>query len=364
MQIITGTSTKSDVAAAVEEASDGIQNPKLLILLTSYTHLKEASRLLKEKYGQVPMIGTSSTTYIKSESSDERMILIGYGQDTVAEVGLIRNLSRVPMADVPTLEEKVKKVSPGKDNTVCLEFCTNDEERLVTTMNVALENAGITLAGGTVFGIPEGQKAYVMVDGQLYEDACAYAIIKNTTGKIRVYSEMIFKPLAGAKQHIATSVNLANKELLTLDDRPAASVYCEDAGVRPDQVATNVLTNPLGRVIGDEIYIASPYAVGGHNSLINYKKINENDMISVMELADYEQIGEDTRHLIQTENKKISFVFSINCIYRHLLYTDRKYLTPFLTDMAKLGPHVGIVGGGEQYGRQHVNQTMVAVVFE
>lgn len=364
MQIMTGTSTRSDVLAAIEEASAGIHNPKLLILLTSYTQLEEASRLLREKYGQVPMIGTSSTTYLKSESSDERLVLIGYGQDALAEVGLIRNLSKVPMADIPDMEEKIKKVSPGKENTVCLEFCTNDEERLVTTMNVALADAGITLAGGTVFGVPEGKTSLVMVDGQLYSDACAYAIIKNTSGRIRVYSELIFKPLAGAKQHIATSVNLANKELLTLDGRPAASVYCEDAGVRPDQVATNVLTNPLGRVIGDEIYIASPYAVGSHNSLINYKQINENDMISVMELADYEQIGEETRQMIRTENKKISFVFSINCIYRHLLYTDRKYLTAFLSDMAKLGPHVGIVGGGEQYGRQHVNQTMVAVVFE
>lgn len=364
MQVTIGTSVKSDVSAAVAEVTAGMNNPKLLILLTSYAQLEESSRLIKEKYGQIPLIGTSATTYFQSESSDSRTLLIGFGQDVVAEVGVIRNLSMVPMADIPDMEEKIRKVHPGKDDTVCLEFCTNDEERLVTTMNVALEAAGITLAGGTVFGVPDEAVSYAMADGKLYSNACAYAIIRNTSGKVRVYSELIFKQLEGAKPHIATSVNLADKELLTLDGRPAATVYCEDAGVTPGEIAAHVLTNPLGRIIGDDIYIASPYQVGRNNSLLNYKKINENDTISVMELLNYDEVGADTRRQIKAENKKISFVFSINCIYRHLLYSDRGYLTSFLGNMAKLGPHAGIVGGGEQCGRQHVNQTMVAVVFE
>lgn len=364
MKVTIGTSTKKEISDAVAEVTAKISNPKLLIFLSSYAQLEEASRLIKEKYDSVPLIGTSSTTYFKSDSSDQRMVLIGFDQDVCAEVGVIQNLSTVPIADIPEMKEKLKKLHPGTDDTVCLEFCTNDEERLVTTLNVALEGYGVTLAGGTIFGIPEGAVSYAMVDGQLYSDACAYALIKNKSGKIRVYSELIFKPLEGAKQHIATSVNLENKELLTLDGRPAAKVYCEDAGVRPDEIPTNVLTNPLGRVIGDDIFIASPYAVGTNSSLINYKKINENDMVSVMELVDYEAAGEQTRQQIKSENRNISFVFSINCIYRHLLYSNKGYLTSFLDSMAGLGPHVGIVGGGEQCGKQHVNQTMVAVVFE
>ncbi len=364
MQVNTGVSTKKNVADAVQEVTTGIRNPRLLVLLSAYEALEEASRLVKEKYGEVPLIGTSSTTYFKSESSDSRMILIGFGQDVEAEIGVIRNLSSAPMTDIPEMQGKVRKLVPGNSDTVCLEFCTNDEERLVTSMNVALDRYGVTLAGGTVFGIPEGAVSYVMADGVLYSDACAYAVIKNKSGRVRVYSELIFEPLDGADTHIATSVNLANKEILTLDGRPAADVYCADAGVSADKIAANVLTNPLGRVIGKDIYIASPYALGRNNSLINYKKINENDTISVMQLRDYDAVGKSTRQQMKDDSRKISFVFSINCIYRHLLYSDRGYLTTFLSGMSELGPHVGIVGGGEQCGRQHVNQTMVAVVFE
>lgn len=365
MQVAIGTSSSADVKSAVAEvtAKTGA-NPNLLILLSSYDHLEEASKLIATKYPGVPLIGTSATSYYGSESSDRRMNLISFGSDAEAQVGILRDLSAAPLIDIADMEDKVSKIHAGNEDTVCIEFCSNDEERLVTSMNVALEHAGIPIVGGTIFGTPEGKKSYAMLNGVLYEDACCYALIKNKSGKIRTYSELIFKPMDGAKQHIATSVNLSNKELITLDGKPAADVYCQDAGVSQGELVGNILTNPLGRVIGDEIFIASPYEIGKNGSLINYKRINENDTIQVMELMDYESIGEDTRRTIKNENSKISFMFSVNCIYRHLLYTNRGYLTSFLGAMSNVGPHIGIVGGGEQYKKQHVNQTMVCAVFE
>ena len=47
-----------------------------------------------------------------------------------------------------------------------------------------------------------------------------------------------------------------------------------------------------------------------------------------------------------------------------MLYEKEGYFSTYAKDMAVLGPHLGIVGGGEQYNNQHVNQTMVCVVFE
>ncbi|MBO6282603.1 MAG: FIST C-terminal domain-containing protein, partial [Pseudobutyrivibrio sp.] len=356
--------TKVDCNSAVAEATAKVSNPSLLILLCSYEHLKDASKMISEKYKGVPLIGTSTTSYYESESSDKRMIVLCFGSDVAAEVGIIRKLSTVPIADIAAMEEKVSKIQAGDSNTVCLEFCTNDEERLVTTMNVALERAKIPVVGGTIFGYPAGATGYAMLDGELYPDACCYALIKNKSGKIRTYSENIFGPMECGKTHIATKVNLANKELITLDGRPAADVYCEDAGVSRSELVDNVLVSPLGRVIGDEIFISSPYAIGNNGSLINYKKINENDTIEILELKDYEAIGDETRNQIRKENGKISFIFSVNCIYRHLLFNQRNYMTDFLTSMKSVGPHVGIVGGGEQYKKQHVNQTMVCAVFE
>ena len=364
MQISIGTSMKSDCNSAVSEVLAKASNPSLLVLLCTYEHLKEASEVISGKFPDVPFIGTSTTSYYDTESSDKRMILLSFGSDVAAEVGIIRNLSTAPLADIAALEQRVSKIQAGDSNTICMEFCTNDEERLVTTMNVALERARIPIVGGTIFGYPAGATAYAMLNGVLYPDACCYALIKNKSGKIRTYSENIFGPMECSKTHIATKVNLANKELITLDGRPAADVYCEDAGVSRGELVDNILVSPLGRVIGDEIFISSPYAIGNNGSLINYKRINENDSIQILELKDYDSIGNDTRRKIKDENNRISFIFSVNCIYRHLLFNQQNYMTDFLSAMKSVGPHVGIVGGGEQYKKQHVNQTMVCAVFE
>ncbi len=364
MQISLGVSTKKDIKAAVQEASAKVSNPNLLVLLTSYEGLKEASELLSNKFPNTQMIGTSSTTYFNSDSSDDRTIIISFGSDAEVYAGVINSLGKVPMFDIVTLQEKVSKIQAGDMNTICLEFCTNDEERLVSSLNVALERAKIPVIGGTIFGYPEGAKPYAMYNGVLYEDACCYALIKNKSGKIRTYSENIYGPMQCPITHIATKVNLVSKELVCLDGRPAADVYCNDANVSRNQIVENVLTNPLGRVIGDQIFITSPYAIGGNGSLISYKKINENDAIQILELKDYDAINAETRQKIKSENNKVSLVLSINCIYRHLLYTNKGYLNEFIGNMKTLGPHVGIVGGGEQYKKQHVNQTMVCAVFE
>lgn len=364
MQISIGTSIKTEVEAAVAEVCAKAGDPKFLVLLSSFDQFEKAASLISGKYPNTPIIGSGTISYYGNNSSDKRMILISFGSDADVQVGVVRRLSQVPMLDIPELEEKVAKISAGDNDTICLEFCTNNEETLVTTLNVALEKARIPIVGGTVFGNPAGTTPKVLVNGQLYEDACAYALLKNKSGKIRTYSELIYGPMECPKVHIATKVNLANKELTTLDGRPAADVYCQDADVSRNQLVDNVLTNPLGRIVGDEIFISSPYIVNNDGSLINYKRINENDSIQVLELKDYEAIGAETRQTIKNENNRISFIFSINCIYRHLLYTNKGYLETFIGAMGDVGPHVGIVGGGEQYKKQHVNQTMVCAVFE
>ena len=118
-------------------------------------------------------------------------------------------------------------------------------------MNVALERANVPILGGTVFGTPAGKESIVSVNGQIYKDACAWMLVKNTSGKIRTYSENIYAVPENAKTHVATKVNLANKELVSLDNRPAADVYSNELGVSRSSIVDNVFKNPLGRIVGD-----------------------------------------------------------------------------------------------------------------
>ncbi len=364
MQVKVGKSKNSNAEAAVQEATSGISSAVGIFFQSSFDHLEDVSSLLSKKYPGVPLIGTGGTTYIESEATDKILVVVAFESGANIRAGVLRFLSSAPVFDIVDLDRAIADVRPGNQDTVCLEYCTNDEERLVTSMNVALGKTSVPVLGGTVFGTPSGKTSKVCVNGILYEDACAWMLIKSTSGKIRTYSENIYAMPENAKTHVATKVNPKNRELVTLDNRPAADVYASELGISRSAIVDNVFKNPLGRIVGDDTYIISQYDVSSGGGLISYKKTYENDTICILELQDYRAINEQTRARIKSESSRISFVFSVNCIYRHLFFTKENYLSTFLTDMSRLGNHIGIVGGGEQYKKQHVNQTMVCAVFE
>ncbi len=349
--------------SAVDEASRQVQNPQGIIFFTDYNLISEVSKILKGKYPDAEIIGTSGNAYCNTNLSDKITIITAIESDAKVSAGTISHLSMAPVQDLGNLERSVKTVSPGKEDSVTIEFCTNEEERLVTTMNMVLEKYGIGLCGGTVFGVPDGKPSLVSYNGEVFQDCCAYIVIKNTGGKARVYAENIYGKVRDIP-HIATKVNRAKKALVELDHRPAADVYAEEMHLSRNEIVGNVLKNPLGRCVGDKIFISSMHTLESNGTLLNYKKINENDTIYILELLDYDDINRQTRNTIQGESKRIDLVFSFNCIYRYMLFTQENYFGTLLQNMSTLGPSVGCVAGGEQYNNQHVNQTMVCAVFE
>ena len=103
-------------------------------------------------------------------------------------------------------------------------------------------------------------------------------------------------------------------------------------------MATQTLKNPLGKMNGQDICIISIKEVVGDK------------------LECYRQVKKDFAH--------ISGVFSINCVFRYLLFTQEHYFDTYLKSMSVLGDHAGLIGYGEHYNQQFVNQTMTCVVFE
>lgn len=101
------------------------------------------------------------------------------------------------------------------------------------------------------------------------------------------------------------------KALVELDGRPAADVYNNELGVARSQIVDNVLVNPMGRAVGDQVFISSMMSLEPNGTLTSFKRINKND-----------------------------------CIYRYVLYDKEGYMSTYAKDMASLGAHMGIVGGG------------------
>lgn len=364
MKSIVGSSQKAESSAAVAEACAQIKNPAGIIFLTDYDRLEQIGTLLSQNFPDTEIIGTAGISYHNTVIKEKGLLIVTaiLGEASVS-AGSISHLSTSPLSDLYRLEQSVNKVSPGRDNTVCIEFCTNDEEVLVSTMNIVLQKKNVSLVGGSVFGTPSGKASFVYCNGHMYEDACAYMVIKNLSGKVHVLRENIYGP-AGGPAHIATKVNLKKKELIELDNRPASEVYSKETGVPVNKIVDNVLKAPLGRVVETEVFISSMNGIGNNGSITNYKRINENDTIYILKLLDYKKINEETKNKMRQLCSRPSLIFSVNCIYRYVLFQNEGYLSAFLKLMSDIAPFVGYIGGGEQYNNQHVNQTMTCAVFE
>lgn len=356
----TGQGSPKD---AVGQAIKGLLAPQAILFMAPYDMAGEVAAQIKAAYPETPSIGTVGTKLINGEVSDKNIAVLGLFEDAKVSCGVIENISKCPVAYAGEIEQKISQVSPGREDTVCIEYCTGSEEKLVTTFTSCLEKKGIKLAGGTVFGVPEGKNPIVAYNGKLYEDACVYAIIKNTTGAVRVYKENIYERQS-AQSHFATRVDVERKALMELDGRPAAEVYSKELGIPRDKIVDNVLVNPMGRAVGEQVFISSMMNMEPDGTLVNYKRINKNDCIYFLSLGDYKETERRMREQIKRENPKISLVLSVDCVYRYLLYNKESYFNTYAKDMASLGKHLGVVGGGEQYNNQHVNQTMVCAVFE
>ncbi len=356
----TGQGTPGE---AVKMATKGLHEPKAIIFVSPFDMAGEVAAILKEAYPGVPSIGTVGTKLANGQVSDKNIAVLGLFEDAKVSCGVIEHISRCPVAYAGAIEKRIAEISPGREDTVCIEYCTGEEEKLVTTFTSFFEKRNIRLVGGTVFGVPDGKKPIVAYDGALYEDACVYAIIKNTAGRVRVYKENIYEKRSDL-HHFATKVDVKRKALLELDGRPAAEVYSKEIGIPKNQIIDNVLMNPMGRAVGDQVFISSMLSMEADGALLNYKRINKNDCIYFLSLGDYKEKERETREQIKEDMRHISLVISIDCAYRYVLYDGEGYFNTYAKEMATLGQHMGVVGGGEQYNNQHVNQTMVCAVFE
>lgn len=355
---------KGDLQRAVDEAVKEIGTPKGIIFMTDYKRLAQVAEILHNRFPNVPSIGTVGTSFACGQVSDSHLVVIAFYEDAKLSFGVLEEISECPIAEIKKVEESLNAVGAQRKDTVCLQYCTGAEEKLVTTLQTVLGKKQIQLIGGTVFGVPEGKPLQVAYQGKVYEDASVYAMIRNTTGKINVYKENIYQKRLEAKGHIATRVDVSRRALIELDGKSVADVYSSEIGISKSEIMDNVFFNPMGRVVGNEVFIASIKSMDSQGSFLNYKRINKNDCLYFLELGDYKQIEEETRKQIKEEMSHISLIISIDCAYRYLLYTQNGFIGTYAKEMARLGKHAGIIGGGEQYNKQHVNQTMVCAVFE
>ena len=162
---------------------------------------------------------------------------------------------------------------------------------------------------------------------------------------------------------IASQTDKANYVIGALNGKPARQVYQDILHVTEQEITTRTFQNPFGKLNGDDTCIVSIKEVKG-DALTCFRQVNDSDVLVLLELGDYRAIVNDTIRTIKQDFSRVSAVFSVNCLFRYLLFTQNNYMQEYLNEMGRLGNHAGLVGYGEHYNNRFVNQSMTCVVFE
>lgn len=351
MRQFFGMSRNGDLTEAVR----GLSNPQFIMLFSNNTQFEAHVKAMESLYPKIPSIGCIGMSY------DTRIVEAGVGviaftDGISATANVLEQVSAMPVKYIDRLEKDVVKTGGSRHDTVCIDFCTGNDACVLTTIYSVLKKDGIQLVGGT------GDAGKVSANGRIYEDAAAYALVRNQRGRVKTYKENIYRQM-GNYRFIASNTDRAKYIIGALNGTPAKQVYKDILHVTDQQILTQTFKNPFGKINGDDTCIISIKEVNG-NALACFRQVNDSDVLILLELGDYRETVKNTIQSIYRDFPKRSAVFSVNCLFRYKLFSENNYMQSYLQEMSALGNHAGFVGYGEHYNNRFVNQSMTCVVFE
>ena len=366
MKCRVGKSEKSNIKEGIEEATKEINNPKLIIFSSDVANFEEYTKQLSIKFPKCIIIGTSTYISLCKDGVYHKGVVVAAMEEGIECYGdVLEKIDRYPLIYVERIENCVKKLS-HTENTVCLEFTNgliNSEESVLTTLNTVLENKKIPVFGGSAGDDLQAGYTLVSYNGKVYKEASVFVLIHNTKGKVKIYRENIYKPMK--KFHVATKVDSFNRIVYEFDNRPAAQVMAEDLGISVNELPKHLDYNPLGRVMGGDIYITANKEVLKNNAMAFHARVYKNTQMVLLEPDNYHKINEETINKIQSDISKPSFAVVIHCLARSLLYEGNGDINNLVRKLGNaIDGYIGISGYGEQKGTINFNQTMILAVFE
>ena len=340
---------------SLDEALQGLYNPQFIMLLSNDAQFEEHVQALEKRYPGIPSIGCIGMSY-QTGVVEHGVGIIAFSDGVTAAANVLEQVSTMPVKYIQRLERDMQTVGGSSRDTVCIDFCAGNDACVLTTIYTALRQRGISLVGGT------GDQGKVSANGRVYQDAVAYALVRNQSGRVKTYKENIYHQL-GNYRFIASNTDRSNYILGSLNGKPAKQVYKSILHVTDEEILTRTFQNPFGKLNGDDTCIISIKEVKG-NALACFRQVNDSDVLLLLELGDYRAIAQDTIRQICQDFPRRSAIFSVNCLFRYKLFSEHGYMQGYLQDMAALGSHAGFVGYGEHYNNRFVNQSMTCVVFE
>ena len=337
MESNIGIGKNSDATKCVQEATAKFRNPKLILFFSPLDKFEQYTVLFHEKFPNSICMGATSIAMFSKDGTDKNALkAIGIESGISCSADVLADVDKYPIKYVERVKKCADDVKTSK-NTICLEFTTAfycAEESVLAALNSVLLDREIPVFGGTAGDSGNMEGTRVSLNGKVYEKSCVFAIIHNEGGAIKVFRENIYKPLTGNLLTV-TKADSQKRAVLEYNHKPATRVYEEELGVAENQIGKHFDTNPMGRIVGDDLYITANCAEGERQGVVYHARIYDNSKVMVLEPDDYKQIIDGTMKKIKQEIPRPSLAILCHCLARTLLFDSNGYLSEYARTMGK-----------------------------
>ena len=162
----------------LEEALQGLYSPQFIMLLSNADQFEDHVQALERRFPGVPSIGCIGMSY-QIGVVEHGVGIIAFSDGVSAAANVLEQVSSMPVKYIQRLDQDVQTVGGSGRDTVCIDFCAGNDACVLTTINTVLRQRDIPLVGGT------GDQGKVSANGRVYEDAVAYALIRNQGGRVK-----------------------------------------------------------------------------------------------------------------------------------------------------------------------------------
>ena len=315
------------------------------------------------------LVGCTSSGEISSNEGLTKggLSALAFGDASMKfETVVFEEVSRVPLMHRRDIIEKLAKLGyvesqdkyENLTGLLLVDGLKGAEEKLLSVLNSVFEGK-LNLIGGSAGDDLKFEKTLLALNGKVVEDSAIFTMIKSNV-KMTIYRENIFDS-QGIEIDI-TKADEKNRKILEIDNKPAKSRYAELLGVNKNNLGNYILKNPIGRKIGEAIYISSIASIDGE-SLNMYAQVFENSRAEILKAKNPIVTQKETLEKIRSEFREIYGVFCVNCILRFLQFEKEGVLQEISRGIGSLGKYGGFVSYGEQYNKQHLNQTLTLLVM-
>lgn len=308
---------------------------------------------LADKVPEHVVLCSSSGEFTKNGYSNNAITGFSYH----AEEAEIVEICYPPAETIPALREAYEKVKENP-NAFALLLCDGllgTEEEIIKAFSFV--SSDFKMIGGTAGDNLNFKESTIYIGRKKVYSAALFFNIKRRT---QIIKENLYVPCD--KKMRVTDADPQKRVVETFNNRPAAAEYAEALGVAEEDLSKYFMSNPLGRSVGEEIFITSPLRINPDKSITFYSQIIPDTSVDILTLADHESV---MKHTLDAIAFKPSFLLSINCILRSLYFIESGRWKDVNEQLLSVcNNQTGFISYGEQYYKNHFNQTMVMLLVE